>query len=886
MEGSPLFNPGFLGSTFIWWVGQVTADSVWRDNILAGKYKTASEIPGWGYRYKVRILGVHDQGQTTIPDEELPWAQVMYPVTAGGGQANVFQTSALRQGMMVFGFWLDGQNMQTPVIMGVLGNNPQTALGTTIGKNDDSVTNAQPGSLAKSGYAKGQDPPTGTAQEKVPSSGLVVEKPKKPDVAKDLASSAPGTKLNKYGLAANRAISKFQAADIENATAQAEKIGLEGASKLSSIAGSVQQGIANRAAGANSPDADAAPGATLEASGGGGHQQTAFDVKLNDKYTMEKIVLMKPDDIVGSATKAIQTEIDNLSAKVDKFMGSRKNYIDAVSGPLNREGLDKELQVTAEKVSKFQKIIMDKVAEYQSKKLNKELAKTVAAMPSSMRAMFGDQKFLNTEENIKQFNGLTNKLTSQLTGILSSKLNIDSLVKQADELAISGALWADSSAQSAVEVLDLSGDNANQEEKPLITTPKVPVCYAEDVVAQAIALNKDTISGISSSQFNNYNRFIGGVQSQLEAAEKEVEARAFDKTSLGKVLEISDEEEDDLPIGGTNYYTDNGVPCAGGNGTGFKVDIVVSTGGWYDSGFATINDEGAGYTVNTADSGGPSGTGSTTGATVTGGSGSGLKLNYTISGGKITGISTNTVGANYKDGDVLTIVNNAAATPSTNATFTIDKVRGTVDTIENGGITIADPGSGYKMGDFMTVTQDGSGNNCGVMVVALVNPGEKKATAGPVSPGDTSGSVADSIPQIGQKLGSILPNLSGMLGNMTQALDFENLKTNIFPFEVPPNPAVSDFYTLATGGASQGETEVPSANAIRKAIPKIDVSKIADAIPEIPFAEPGKGAPDIKLISQQIGGLGSGLTKQDVDEQLKQAQAGLKAGLDQALDTF
>ena len=139
---------------------------------------------------------------------------------------------------------------------------------------------------------------------------------------------------------------------------------------------------------------------------------------------------------------------------------------------------------------------MDKVAEYQSKKLNKELAKTVAAMPSSMRAMFGDQKFLNTEENIKQFNGLTNKLTSQLTGILSSKLNIDSLVKQADALAISGALWADSSAQSAVEVLDLSGDNANQEEKPLITTPKVPVCYAEDVVAQAIALNKDTISGI------------------------------------------------------------------------------------------------------------------------------------------------------------------------------------------------------------------------------------------------------------------------------------------------------------------------------------------------------------------------------------------------------
>ena len=409
MEGGSLFNSGVLGADFIWWIGQIADDSTWRDNMMAGKFPDKDTIPGWGARYKVRIMGVHDQGQDAVPEEDLPWANIMYPVTAGGGQMNSWMSSNLRQGNMVFGFYMDGKDMQVPIIMGVLGNNAQTKLGTKIGKEDNAVTNTQPGSLAKSGYAKGQDPPTGTAQEKVPSSGLVVEKPKKPDVAKDLASSAPGTKLNKYGLAANRAISKFQAADIENATAQAEKIGLEGASKLSSIAGSVQQGIANRAAGANSPDADAAPGATLEASGGGGHQQTAFDVKLNDKYTMEKIVLMKPDDIVGSATKAIQTEIDNLSAKVDKFMGSRKNYIDAVSGPLNREGLDKELQVTAEKVSKFQKIIMDKVAEYQSKKLNKELAKTVAAMPSSMRAMFGDQKFLNTEENIKQFNGLTNK---------------------------------------------------------------------------------------------------------------------------------------------------------------------------------------------------------------------------------------------------------------------------------------------------------------------------------------------------------------------------------------------------------------------------------------------------------------------------------------------
>ena len=34
MEGSSLFNPGFLGGNFNWWVGQVSDDSVWRDNII------------------------------------------------------------------------------------------------------------------------------------------------------------------------------------------------------------------------------------------------------------------------------------------------------------------------------------------------------------------------------------------------------------------------------------------------------------------------------------------------------------------------------------------------------------------------------------------------------------------------------------------------------------------------------------------------------------------------------------------------------------------------------------------------------------------------------------------------------------------------------------
>jgi hypothetical protein len=92
MEGGALFNSGFLGASFNWWIGQVAPDSTWRDNISPGKIESPKEIPGWGYRYKVRIIGLHDQGETEIASDQLPWAQVMYPVTAGGG-SSIFRSN-------------------------------------------------------------------------------------------------------------------------------------------------------------------------------------------------------------------------------------------------------------------------------------------------------------------------------------------------------------------------------------------------------------------------------------------------------------------------------------------------------------------------------------------------------------------------------------------------------------------------------------------------------------------------------------------------------------------------------------------------------------------------------------------------------------------------
>ena len=148
-ETGALFDPGFLGNSFNWWINQVSDDSEWRDNILPGKFEDANSIPGWGRRYKVRIMGLHDKEEESIPSDQLPWATVMYPITAGGGQGGSFQTPNIRQGNFVFGFFMDGPDQQVPVIMGILGNNAQTAMATKIGTTESNFA-------ATSGYAEGK----------------------------------------------------------------------------------------------------------------------------------------------------------------------------------------------------------------------------------------------------------------------------------------------------------------------------------------------------------------------------------------------------------------------------------------------------------------------------------------------------------------------------------------------------------------------------------------------------------------------------------------------------------------------------------------------------------------------------------------------------------
>jgi len=74
---------------------------------------------GWAQRYKVRIFDKHTPDKSVLPDKDLPWAQVLLPVTAGSGGANYVQTPQLNVGDTVSIAYLD-RDEQQPVITGVL----------------------------------------------------------------------------------------------------------------------------------------------------------------------------------------------------------------------------------------------------------------------------------------------------------------------------------------------------------------------------------------------------------------------------------------------------------------------------------------------------------------------------------------------------------------------------------------------------------------------------------------------------------------------------------------------------------------------------------------------------------------------------------------------
>jgi hypothetical protein len=476
MSEGNLFNPGFLGAHFNWWVGQIADDSTWRDNAASGKHDSPQSIPGWGRRYKVRIIGLHDKEEEVISSDQLPWAQVMYPITAGGGQTGASQTPNLRQGNFVFGFFLDGQDQQVPVIMGVLGNNAQTQLKTKIGNNDSNFA-------ATSGYSEGKDPPVGSAKPKVPDDRIGVQKPKGNTQSEECSPPPPGVAINEFGLRSDKSLNSQQFADQQSAIREAQARGLTGDERTKFIQNVVANGIRARCKEASSPTSPSQPGAAIE-NPDDNHIQSNADTKRNELY-LKKRVLMSPCDQVGSALKAINILLENLTRDIDKILQTAQSYIDAASQILSKD-IKKLIFDYSCQLAKYMKIIFDKMLEYILKKINKSLSKTVDVMYPNQRHQYLDIKEQITEKIYSLFSKIAGKLCDQIRSALNRILDTKNPSRDNDPT---------------------TGYNGD--------APEVPICSVEKFVADIIVTNQNDINNGIDEVLKGINAFLSDINSQL-----------------------------------------------------------------------------------------------------------------------------------------------------------------------------------------------------------------------------------------------------------------------------------------------------------------------------------------------------------------------------------
>jgi len=102
-------NDKFLGHNgFLWFVGVVED----------------RQDPQFAGRVRVRCLGHHTSNTTILPTSDLPWSQVVLPITSSGISGLGQTPLGLVEGSWVFGYFRDGSNRQEPLVIGSLPGRP------------------------------------------------------------------------------------------------------------------------------------------------------------------------------------------------------------------------------------------------------------------------------------------------------------------------------------------------------------------------------------------------------------------------------------------------------------------------------------------------------------------------------------------------------------------------------------------------------------------------------------------------------------------------------------------------------------------------------------------------------------------------------------------
>jgi len=504
MEGGSLFNPGFLGSSFHWFIGQIADDSTWRENQNPSKFEKVEEMPAWGYRYKVRIVGQHEQEESDVSAEDLPWAQVMYPITAGGGQGGSYMTPALKQGMFVFGFFLDGKDEQTPIIMGCLGNNAKTKLERKMGTEGSGGKNFVPQSFY-------------SIQQKLE------------DVADKILKDAD--------------LAPKQAGNEAYASPSKENV-------------------------------------TKESSDANNLKTTADEKK--DQILDEKHALACPDPENQSEVKNIQTVIEKISAKIEKFQQSLLDADLAAGLPIleNDKNIDQTIEEGAEEMAKYMKGIMGKVQQFTTKEFNDKLLPLENITPPSHKLDVLDKKVKGLEKIACMFNKLAGVA---LVGLLAAALKnaFNRKKKKAENAAANSATSeagvvgvSTSAVIPSVPTLDTPGSNDVPPPSADGFYRPTPLCETEEIIGEVLGGTINTImSGFDSAigpVVDEIQNSLGGTSTETGSEDKGTIDHAINENNVlsslssgNLVLSFSQTVADQAgldpnSVGGANRYWADG----------------------------------------------------------------------------------------------------------------------------------------------------------------------------------------------------------------------------------------------------------------------------------------------------------------------------------------
>lgn len=469
-----------------WWIGRVESKESWSDNIQGETFTNVADIKGWGQRYKVRVFNWHTGDTNKVKPDQIPYMQVVMPVTAGSGHGGAATTPSIEAGSIAFGFFMDGMAGQEGYIVGLLGNSNNNVPKERAEPAPNQPTTTVPPTSTTEGkpapvVTPPPAPPTGPgslASQPVPDN---VDQLSADQLKKLLdPSKTPSSAVFK---AASEARQKAKAAGLP--TNEVERLVLAATVKASRQPGADAGGSANCNKGyqqfnntykdgnpqtaAKVPDDRIIGGAPLSTT-----EALHIGVKSQDQHDKSskiKIPLLDVTKKNNSDMKGIQRTMKNLINSVEELKKTY-NQVSAFASDVSEfsSQIQNEISGAITELSGFTKNIMGGIRSYTLTKLSDATKKVTPNLFPSEIPRF----YKKVEKGIKSLNCAFNKITSDMPGLL------DSLLKN---------------------TLD-----------KMVNTP---LCAIENMVSNILDNVLNQVTGIMDDIFSTFNSTLGSITGAL-----------------------------------------------------------------------------------------------------------------------------------------------------------------------------------------------------------------------------------------------------------------------------------------------------------------------------------------------------------------------------------